>query len=139
MNQSLSYEIARVMPLAYAEGQFVSFASFAAPPTTQGPTGNYVGAYVPVASLQNIPCKDDPYSERVISADQKRSLDLIQSSRVRHILLYQNYSAPLFGADAGWQVTVNDPNGVSILYTLLGADQDSQATQTRCHLQRVQT
>lgn len=125
------------MPQAIAEGFFVSLASFAQPPTTQGPTGNFVGAFTPVAGLQNLACQDSPESLRVVASNEKRSIADIQSGLFRHVLMAGNYPALVGANGLGWQVTIVDPNGVTTLYTLLGSDFDSQDTQTRCSLQKV--
>jgi hypothetical protein len=137
MNQSLSYEIGSVMPMVIESGIPVSFASFMQPPTTQGATGNLSGPYVAVAGLQNILCLDAPESIRIVASSEVRKEQEIEAGLFRHILLTGYYQAVIGAAGQDWQVVILDPSGESLTYTLLGADADSQCTQTRCRLQLI--
>ncbi len=134
MNQALltPYDLAQVMAAAIATGLFVSLASFTAPPTAQGPTGNPVGDYTPIAGLQDISCMDAPESLGRPSVDEAKKLENIEASRLRHVLLNACYPQLRTGAELAWRCTVD-----GVLYDLLGAEQDSQSTQTRCKLYKV--
>jgi hypothetical protein len=124
--------IPTVMADAVATGLFVSLASFTQPPTTQGPTGNTTGAFTAIAGLQNIPCFDSPESIRIVPSDEKKTVPTTEAGQYRHVLLNAWYPQVNNGAGQGWRVTVD-----GVLYDLLGADQDSQSTQTRLRLQLV--
>ncbi len=135
--QGLAREIGSVMVLARASGLFVSLASFSAPTGAQGPTGNPTGAYTDVAGLTAIPCMNAPQSDIRVSSDEVRTMTDIQAGRYRHVLLNDNYPAVVAGWPQGWRVTITDPNGTVTLYTMTGAENDSQDTQTRLKLQVV--
>lgn len=120
------------MPLALASGLFVSVASFTRPVQTQGPTGNLIGTQTPVTGLQNIPCMDAPDGILKPTATEAKSIERIMAEQFRHVLLGGYYANVPPGTGSGWQVTID-----STLYDLLGAENDSQRTQTRLHLQLV--
>ncbi len=125
------------MPQAVATGMFASVASFSAPTTAQGPTGNLQGIFAPVAGLQSIACMNAPDRIARVSSEEMKALALIEAKRLRHILLGGYYGQLSDAAGKGWQVTIFDPDGTVTLYDLLGAEADSQQTQTRCSLQLV--
>jgi hypothetical protein len=138
VNQSLAYEIAAVMPLAVSTGLFSSLASFSAPPANQqGPTGNIVTAYQPVAGLQNIPCMDAPESIGRVSSDESKAIMQLEAGRYRHVLLGGCYQQLRDATGQGWQCSITDPDGITKIYDMTGAEDDSQATQTRVRLQIV--
>lgn len=135
--QGLGYELSAAMAQARATGLFSSLASFSSPVSTQGPTGNPIGTFSPVAGYQSIPCMDAPESILRISAAEMKAEQQIEAERFRHVLLSACYPALREAAGLGWRVTVTDPKGNATLYDLTGAESDSQATQTRLKLQRV--
>lgn len=135
--QGLAREIGSVMVIARASGLFVSAASFSQPPVTQGPTGNITGNYTPITGLTAIPCMNAPQSDIRVSSDEVRTVTDIQAGRYRHVLLDDYYPAVIAGWPQGWRVTITDPNSVVTLYTMTGAEADSQSTQTRLKLQVV--
>lgn len=130
--QGLAYELAGVMAQARATGLFSSLASFSAPVSTQGATGNPIGTFSPAAGYQSIPCMDAPESIARVSATEMKAEPQIETERFRHVLLDACYPALREAAGLGWRVLIG-----ATLYDLLGAEDDSQATQTRCKLQRV--
>lgn len=136
MLQTLTADIEQVMPLAIASGLFVSLASFSQPVATQGPTGNPTGDYVPVADMQNVQCMDAPLSVGKPTATEARRIEDILSESFRHVLIPSRHTILAKAAERGWRVTVVT-SGYSALYDLLGAEADSQGTQTRLHLERV--
>lgn len=125
------------MPQAVATGLFSSLASFTAPPTTQGPTGNPTGAFVAITGLQDLACMDAPESIGRPSVNEAKSIPDIEAARYRHVLLSACYPQLRDGAGLAWRCAVVDSLGNSTLYDLLGAEDDSQSTQTRVKLQKV--
>ncbi len=121
------------MPQAVSSGLFVSLATITAPPTGQGPTGNPPsGPYTPVTGLSNIKCMDAPPSIARIQATEMKDVAEIMSKGFRHVLLDGYFvDAPNWSAKAYRAVV----DGVE--YDLLGAEVDSQSTQTRMDLQLV--
>lgn len=136
MRQSLNYETTQVMPMALATGLFVSICNIKAP------SGNYIeGApdnlYVAVAGLQGIRCMDAPDApDRIkIQSTSMQSVGTVEKMDLRHVLLEKYYSqlSPVTNwGNALWHAVID---GVS--YLILGAEQDSQLTQTRLCLQKV--
>ena len=140
MNQFLAIEIDQVMPVAYSTGLFVSSASFVAPVQIQGATGNSIGGYTPIEGLQNIPCMNAPERSGAAGSSslETRAIPHIKAERARHVLL-NGYFPTLDtgfeqGAGMGWECSITDQNGVTQMYDFLGAEGDSQHTQTRCKL-----
>lgn len=134
MQQGFGYAISSVMPLAAATGLFVSLATFYMPVQTQGPTGNFIGTYSAVNGMTNIPCMNAPESIGRPTATERKSEPDVLAESFRHVLLDGYY--PFAGNAAtglGWRVNVD-----GIMYDLIGAESDSQMTQTRLRLQLVQ-
>lgn len=140
MNQSLGPAIALVMPTARNTGLFRSKASFSQPPTAQGPTGNFIGDYTPVVDLQGLACMDAPESFGPrIQANLQKTVDQILSGTYRHVLLDRFYAAVFPAAEEGWRVTIADTDlSLETVYEVLGVEADSQRTQTRLRLQKVE-
>lgn len=132
MMQGFGYELAAVMPMAIETGLFVSSASFSAPDTAQGPTGNRVGTFFAVNGLQDIPCQKVPFSRRNVAADTKRTVPDIETDQMFHVLLNGFYSLVPSGPESGWIVNVD-----GIDYELKGSDSDSQSQMTRCKIRKV--
>lgn len=137
MYQGLAYEIEGVMPQAVDTGLFVSLCSFNQPSGALGPSGAPVtgaGAWVPVANLQNIPCKRQPVSNLRIQATEVRQLEEILSLQVQHVLLNGYYpDVTGLGSDDNWQAVID-----GVAYTLMGAESDSQSQMTRCEVRLAQ-
>lgn len=134
MNQTIQAEIQNFMPQAISSGLFVSLATITQPPSGQGPTGNPpAGPYTPVSSLlTNIACVDAPPSMARIQATEMKDVGEIESKGMRHVLLSINVLTSLNWSAMAYRVVVD-----GIEYDLLGAENDSQNTQTRLDMQLV--
>ena len=133
MTQGFAVALNQVMPLARRTGLFSSLATFYQPVKTQGPTGNYIGTYTAVSGMTNIPCMNAPESTGRLMADERKSEPNVLAESFRHVLLDAYYPFASNASTAlGWQVDVDGTR-----YDLLGAESDSQQTQTRCRLQKV--
>jgi len=130
MNQSLSYEVAGVMPLALATGLFVSLCTLQSPSTSINPDGTPVNSYSNVSGLVDIPCMDAVLSDAAIQATESKTLQEILAKTFRHVLLNGYYPTVLDGVGAGWQAVVD-----GVAYDLLGAEPDSQSQMIRLKLQ----
>jgi hypothetical protein len=131
--------VARVMPLAVASGLFVSHCTAQAPSGGKTPYGQPSGAFVNVSGLVNIPCMDAVLSSGAIQATEVRQLEEILSSSFRHVVLNGYYPAFFTdgvggrgGQQLGWRVIVD-----GVIYNLMGAEPDSQNSQTRLKLELV--
>ena len=122
----------QVMPQAVATGLFVSLCTAQAPTGTKTPYGQPDGTFANVAGLVNIPCMDAVLSTGTIEATEVKELQDIMSKAFRHTVLNGWYPQFIPGAAVGWRVIVD-----GTVYDLLGAEQDSQWTQTRLKLQLV--
>jgi hypothetical protein len=127
--------IAQVMPAAVDTGLFVSLCSISAPtPASGAPSGTYTA----VTGLQDLACMDAPENfGSGISANEAKSPALTESMAMRHVLLngyYALLSPSTNWGDIGWRATVD-----GVVYDLLGAEADSQQTQTRLRLRKVTT
>lgn len=121
------------MGLAVQTGRFVSLFTATQPPTTQGPTGNLIGDWTPIAGLTNIPCTAPPPLVSRIQAGEKRNPREILNSEFKHVLLSAWYPQLKDGIASGWRCTIDGE-----VYLPLGAESDSQMTQTRVHIALVQ-
>jgi hypothetical protein len=128
MNQGLAYEIAAVMPVAFATGLFVSLCTIQMPDGTLGDTGAPSGTFVNVMGMVNIPCMDAPPSPGHIAATEVKALEEIAANAPRHILLNAYFAqlASPNGVPDGWQAIID-----GVVYDLLGAEADSQTQMTR--------
>lgn len=132
MNQSISYEIDAVMPVAQQPGTFVSLGTLQQMVSTQGPTGNPIGTWANVSGVVNIPCMDAPPSTARVQATELKDVQEIMAKGLRHVLLNQCFVNAPFWAGTGSRFIVDGIN-----YEVLGAENDSQLTQTRIDLQLV--
>ena len=140
MNQSLAYELDRVMPEARLTGLFNSLVTFFDRPGGAHPVPNAMGQIdmtnlLPVAGLQNIPCQLAP--ERPFNPDAHGGARLpenFQEMQNRHLLLNDFYPAILMRFIA----VVTGPSGVPVTYQITpGSDEDdSQGQQTRLAVRR---
>ena len=120
------------MPQAIATGLFVSLCTIQAPTGNLGVTGAPDGTYADVSGLVNIPCIDAVFSPSSIQATEVKALQDIMASGFRHVLLNGSYDSIIAGTGVGWRAIVDN-----VTYDLLGAEPDSQTTQTRLHLRLV--
>ena len=115
--------------------------------TIQQPSGNLTtdgaadGTYTNIAGLVDIPCMDAVLSDGSIQATEAKELTEIMSKSYRHVSLNGYYPSLITGAGfaggpggaaLGWQAIVD-----GVTYDLLGAEADSQNTQTRLKLKLV--
>lgn len=137
MNQDLiAAAIAQVMPLAVSTGLFVSVGSAYAPTPASGAIS---GTYSAVTGLQNIACMDAPETtdNPTIAAGEQKNMSETGSMGRRHVLLdayYEQFSPATNWGDIGWRFTVD-----AVVYDIIGAECDSQRTQTRLRLRKVTT
>ena len=130
MLQSLQFDVAAVMPLAVATGLFVSLCTLQAPTGGKTPDGLPDNTFANVAGLINIPCMAAVLAPGSIEATEVKELEDILAKSFRHITLNGYYPQVIDGAALGWRVTVD-----GVVMDLLGAEQDSQNTQTRLKCQ----
>lgn len=128
----VSVLVQQVMPQAVASGLFDSLCTAQAPGGSTTPYGQPDGTFVNVSGLVNIPCMDAVLSTGTIEATEVKELQDIMSKAFRHVVLNGWYPQFIPGAAIGWRVVVD-----GIVYDLLGAEQDSQNSQTRLKLQLV--
>jgi len=138
---ALRAQINSVMPQVIASGLLVSLATIQQPDGLFGPTGGPSGNYVDVTGLVAIACIGAPLSDSNISATELKGLDEIESKRLRHVALNACYMDTVFtlpdgstveGIQANWRALIN-----GVTYDIMGAERDSQSTQTRLSLQLV--
>ncbi len=132
MLQTIAYPISQVRPAVTQAGLDVSLATFQSLDSAQGSTGNPVGTYTNVAGLVDIPCMDAPLAPGTISALEAKALAEIESKGIRHVSLDNYYPAVVAGWPEGWRCIID-----GITYDLIGAEADSQNSQTRVKLQIV--
>jgi hypothetical protein len=132
MQQGLQSEIANFMPQAVSSGLFVSFATLQSPSPTQGPTGNPINVFTNVVGLINIPCMDAPPSMARVQATEVKAVSEIMSKGMRHVLLDKCFPDAINWSSYNYRCVVD-----GVTYDLLGAEIDSQSTQTRMDLQLV--
>ncbi len=127
-------DIESVMPSVVASGLMVSTCTVQAPNGQFGSSGAPSGTYANVSGLTSIQCMNAPLSWGGIDADEAKTMAEVASRSVRHVLLDQYYSQldGLNWGGIGWRAVVD-----GITYDILGAERDSQSTQTRLRLQLV--
>ena len=139
----ISSLVSRVMPTAVASGLFVSRCTAQQPDGGKTPYGQPDGNFTNVAGLVNIPAMNAPLAPGTIDATEVKELEDIMSKSFRHLLLDANY--PAFytngtggpgGQQEGWRVLVTEiKTGITVAYDLIGAEPDSQSSQTRLRLE----
>lgn len=148
MNQNpIPSMVQQVMPAVVRSGLGRSFCTIQAPNNTYGPSGAPIGGYTNVAGMVNISCMDAPPSVARVQATEVKALAEIMSKGMRHLLLFgffpqlvaSSNEGPIGqgGVAKGWRANVTEPDGTVITYDILGAESDSQTTQTRLELQLV--
>lgn len=123
------------MPLYIESGLATSLASFQMPDGESTTNGSPSGAYLPVAGMQSIPCQDAPESIARIEATEKKTMEQIETSRLRHILLTGYYPQIPNGVDNLWIVIVQEILNGQVVDTntwqVFGSEADSQTRMTR--------
>lgn len=129
MRQDTGFGVSDVMPLALATGLFKSLATIQEPDGVLVDAGQPSGNFIDVDGLVDIKAMDAPVSEMTIKADETKSADNIQNFTYRHVLLGGYFPTITLGTRLGWRAVVDGTP-----YDLLGAESDSQRTQTRMYL-----
>lgn len=124
--------IARVMPAAVDTGLLISLCTIQSPGQGYTPGGSPAYTYNDVAGLVNIQCMDAVMSLGNIQATEVKQLDEIKSAGYRHVFLNGYYPTIVANVKNGWRAVVD-----GVVYDLVGAEPDSQNTQTRLSLQLV--
>jgi len=131
MNQQfIQNAVSNVMPRALATGVFVSLCTIQQLPANPNPDGTPQTTYTDVPGLVNIICMDAPPSMERIQATEVKQVAEILAKGMRHVLLGQCFLDAPNWAGRGYQAVVD-----GVAYDLLGAENDSQSTQTRIDLQ----
>jgi hypothetical protein len=127
MNQDvIAQSVAAVMPLALSTGLFVSLCTIQRPDGVLIDAGQPSGNFVNVAGLVNIPCMAPPEANVRITASEVKSEQNIQSFSELHVLLNGWYPSIEDGVAMGWRAVIDGS-----AFDLMGAESDSQGTQTR--------
>lgn len=129
MYQGLAFDIANIMVEAVASGLFTSTCTIQEPAGTFNDAGAPTGDYTPVSGMSNILCMDAPMNIETPSAGEDKSINQQLSTQPRHILLSAAY--PAIAEHGDWQAVITEATGEVLVYDILGAETDSQATQTR--------
>jgi len=128
--------VQEVMPRAASSGFFDSTCTIQAPDGNSGPGGAPSGTYADVAGLVGVLCMDAPPSVARVQATEVKALAEIMAKQMRHVLLNGYFPQIAAGVATGWRAIVTRIAGsTSIVYDILGAEVDSQSTQTRLDLQ----
>ncbi len=129
MYQGIQYDIDAVMAAALNSGLFTSTTTIQGPAGTFDTGGAPTGDYASVAGMINIPSMDAPMRVGSPSAGEAKSTEEQLGTQPRHILLGGCY--PTISDHSDWQAVVTEATGEINVYDILGAESDSQATQTR--------
>ena len=139
LQNTIPVAAAQIMPAVAKEGLFNSLCTIQKPDGLRTPDNAPSGNYVNVAGLISIPCMDAVLAPGNIEATEAKELEEIMSKSYRHVALNGYYPILFTGAvfmggpggqQLGWQALVD-----GVTYDLLGAEPDSQNTQTRLKLQ----
>lgn len=128
MNQSISYEIAAVVPAAVASGLPVSTVTIQQPSGALDAAGAPTGAYTDVPGMVAVKnCMRAPFitGERMVS-DEFKALPEQAAMLLEHLWMPGNYKTIL----AGWRAIVDGST-----YDVLGIEWDSQSQMTRLKIQ----
>jgi hypothetical protein len=134
MNQSSTIDFGALVQAVYDAGLMQSTCTVQAPSGNLGASGAPDNTYVDVAGLVNIACMNAPESVGNIAATEVKNIAEIMSISLRHVLL-NGYFSQLDGqnwGEVGWHAIVD-----GIDYDILGAERDSQFSQTRLKLRLV--
>jgi hypothetical protein len=122
----------RYQEYAYNQGLFPSLGTLQQMVQDQGPTGNPTGNWQNVVGVVDIPCQDAPPSIARVQATELKVVAEIMAKGLRHILLNRCFVNATTWAGTGSRFIVD-----GITYEVLGAENDSQLSQTRIDLQLV--
>lgn len=121
-----------VMPAARATGLAVSLMTIQAPNGVLGPSGAPSGDYDDVAGLVDIECMNAPQppSEIKLGSMEFRTSGEVTAVADRHVLCMDYYPTLETNWRYGARAVIE-----GIQYNVIGAESDSQHTQTRVALQ----
>jgi hypothetical protein len=130
---SISMDVQQAATTAQVwSGLLTSLCTAQAPDGLLTADGAPSGTFSNVAGLVNIPCMDAVLSAGAIQAAEVRQLEEIMAKSFRHVMLNGWYPQFIPGVAVGWRVIVD-----GVVYNLMGAEQDSQLTQTRLKCELV--
>lgn len=131
MNQSITPDLAAVVPAVTSSGLLRSLCSIVEPPEVfdDGGAPDPTAAYTPVTGLQNIPCIAAPLSDGdTVQPNEVKSLSELLSKSPLHVWLSGYYP----------QIWTNNRAVVDgVTYDILGVEWDSEHTQTRLAVQEM--
>jgi hypothetical protein len=142
--QGITADIQQATQEAFNSGLLTSFCTVQQPDGLMTTDGAASGNFINVAGLVGIPCMDAVLAPGNIEATEVKELADIMARSFRHVMLNGYYPALfvgpfdshgnpyLGGQQLGWRVIVD-----FVIYDLLGAELDSQNTQTRLQCQLV--
>ena len=123
---SISAMIQRVMPLVIASGLCKSLCTIQQPSGTLDTMGSPDRVYVNVAGLVNLTCMAAPLNVGTPSVSETKTMSEVLACNNGHVFLPSYHPEIVDGYKAGWRAIID-----GIAYDILGAENDSQATQTR--------
>lgn len=141
MLQSLTYDVQQAAAEVFNSGLLMSVCVFKTPTGNKGPSGSPDNTWGFAPGVPNsIPCMD-AVTAASVQATEAKALAEIESKGLRHVLLNACYPSLVALKLSGIQVQawITDPTGQTIIYEVLGFEDDSQSTQTRFECQKVST
>lgn len=140
---SLAAEVGQVMREFRRSGFARSFCTIQSPPSDLTPSGGIgpLDQYTDVPGLVHIPCMDAPPTDKGVKGASYATS--VESESDRKVLLdnyYPQLSSDTNWGDIGWIAMIDstDEGDAQVVYRLVGAECDSQRTQTHLFLERVQ-
>lgn len=130
--QGIAYDLEDAVTEVLNSGLITSLVTIQQPDGLINPNGTPSGTFVAVSGLSNVPCQSAVPAASTIQATETKDLQEILSKAYRHVFIPAYYPQILAGVGNGWRAVVD-----GVTYDLLGAEVDSQQTQTRLHLQLV--
>lgn len=140
---SMEAEVMQVIREFRHLGVTRSYCTIKAPPSDLTPSGGIQGLdqYTDVEGLVRIPCMDAPPTDRGVKGASYATM--VETESDRKVLLdnyYPQLSSGTNWGDIGWIAVIDstDEGDAQVVYRLIGAECDSQRTQTHLFLERVQ-
>jgi hypothetical protein len=122
--------VSQVMPKVVASGLLVSTCVIQAPSGAVTAYNQPDGTFVDILTAQ---CEDAPLGfGGGIDANETKQLSDTLAGGYRHVFLAAYYPQIPTGTGSGWRAVID-----GTVYDLLGAENDSQRSQTRLRLQLV--
>ena len=130
MNQSLGPIISQVIPQVLASGLCISLITIQEPSGTLTGSGSPNRVYVDVAGLVDLTCMAAPLTTGSIVANEVKTMTQILAQNNGHCFMPSYHPEIINGYMNGWRAIVD-----GVAYDILGAENDSQRTQTRLKLE----